>query len=95
MELIQNSYEKYTVLPQAEQQKEVSLEVIVPDTQADVYSVLTSFALCQVKQKTLRQDCVLVEGTVELAQTNDQRSGGTGTLEVKRADGTVLATLTY
>ena len=66
MELIQNSYEKYTVLPQVEQQKEVALEVIVPDTQADVYSVLTSFAVCQVKQKTLRQDCVLVEGTVEL-----------------------------
>lgn len=66
MELIQNSYEKYTVLPQTEQQKEVSLEVIVPDTQADVYSVLTSFAVCQVKQKTLQQDCVMLEGTVEL-----------------------------
>ena len=66
MELIQNSYEKYTVMPQAEQQKEVSLEVIVPDTQADVYSVLTSSAICQIKQKTLRQDCVAVEGTVEI-----------------------------
>lgn len=66
MELIQNSYEKYTVLPQNEQQKEVTLEVIVPDTQADVYSVLTSSAVCQIKQKTLRQDCVMVEGVVEL-----------------------------
>jgi len=66
MELIQNSYEKYTVLPQNEQQKEVSMEVIVPDTQADVYSVLTSSAVCQIKQKTLRQDCVVVEGMVEL-----------------------------
>lgn len=66
MELIQNSYERYTVLPQAEQQKEVTLEVIVPDTQADVYSVLTTFAICQVKQKTLHKDCVTVEGLVEI-----------------------------
>jgi len=66
MELIQNSYEKYTVLPQVEQQKEVSLEVIVPDTQADVYSILTSSAVCQIKQKTLRQDRVTVEGVVEI-----------------------------
>ena len=66
MELIQNSYEKYTVLPMAEQQKEVSVEVIVPDTQADVYSVLTSFAVCQVRQKTVRKDCVVVEGVMEM-----------------------------
>jgi len=66
MELIQNSYETYTVLPQADAQKEVSAEVIVPDTQADVYSVLTAFATCQIKQKTLRQDCLALEGTVEI-----------------------------
>ena len=66
MELIQNSYETYTVLPQADAQKEVTAEVIVPDTQADVYSVLTTFALCQIKQKTVRQDCLALEGTVEI-----------------------------
>ena len=66
MELIQNSYETYTVLPQADAQKEVSAEVIVPDTQADVYSILTAFALCQVKQKTLRRDCLALEGAVEI-----------------------------
>ena len=54
MELIRNSYETYTVLPQSDAQKEVSAEVIVPDTQADVYSVLTAFAACQIKQ---RLDC--------------------------------------
>ena len=66
MELIRNSYETYTVMPQTDAQKEVSAEVIVPDTQADVYSVLTAFANCHVKQKTLRQDGLTLEGTVEI-----------------------------
>ncbi|MBQ4577623.1 MAG: DUF3794 domain-containing protein [Clostridia bacterium] len=66
MELIRNSYETYTVLPQADAQKEVSAEVIVPDTQADVYSVLSAFAICQIKQKTLRRDGVMLEGAVEI-----------------------------
>ncbi|MBR5537121.1 MAG: DUF3794 domain-containing protein [Clostridia bacterium] len=66
MELIRNSYETYTVLPQTDAQKEVSAEVIVPDTQADVYSVLTAFAVCQIKQRTLRQDALMLEGTVDI-----------------------------
>lgn len=66
MELIRNSYETYTVLPQSDAQKEVSAEVIVPDTQADVYSVLTAFAACQIKQRTLRQDTLMLEGTVDI-----------------------------
>lgn len=76
MELIQNSYEKYTVLPAAEQQKEVSIEVIVPDTQADVYGVLTSFAVCQVRQKTVRRDCVVVEGMVEMEAFCQEEEAG-------------------
>ncbi len=66
MELIQNSYEQYTLLTQTEQQREVSMEVIVPDTQADVFSVLTTVALCQIKQKTVGQNRVVVEGAAEL-----------------------------
>ena len=66
MELIRNSYETYTVLPQSDAQKEVSAEVIVPDTQADVYSVLTTFAVCQIRQRILRQDVVTLEGTVDI-----------------------------
>lgn len=66
MELIQNQYDQYTLRAQTEQQREVSTEVIVPDTQADVYSVLSASALCQIKQKTLRQDLVTVEGLVEI-----------------------------
>ena len=66
MELIQNNYDQYTLLNQAEQQREVAAEVIVPDTQADVYSVLTSAAQCQIKQKTVRQDAVVIEGVVEI-----------------------------
>ena len=66
MELIQNSYERFHVPPQVELQREVAVEVIVPDTQADVYGVLTAFARCQVKQKTVRKDQLLVEGVVEL-----------------------------
>lgn len=66
MELIQNQYDQYTLRAQAEQQREVSAEVIVPDTQADVYSVLSSAALCQIKQKSLRRDMVTVEGVVEI-----------------------------
>ena len=58
MELIQNQYDQYTLRVQTEQQREVSAEVIVPDTQADVYSVLTAFAACQIKQRTLRQDAL-------------------------------------
>ena len=66
MELIQNQYDQYTLRAQTEQQREVSAEVIVPDTQADVYSVLSAAALCQIKQKTLRRDTVAVEGVVEI-----------------------------
>lgn len=66
MELIQNQYDQYTLQAQAEQQREVSTEVIVPDTQADVYSVLSTAALCQIKQKTLRRDVVTVEGVMEI-----------------------------
>ena len=66
MELIQNNYDQYTLLNQAEQLREVAAEVIVPDTQADVYSVLTSAAQCQIKQKTVRQDAVVIEGVVEI-----------------------------
>ncbi len=66
MELIQNQYDQYTLRAQTEQQREVSAEVIVPDTQADVYSVLSCAALCQIKQKTLRRDMVTVEGLVEI-----------------------------
>ena len=66
MELIQNRYERYHVLPQVELQREVAAEVIVPDTQADVYSILTSFARCQVKQKMVRKDHVFIEGIVEM-----------------------------
>lgn len=66
MELIQNQYDQYILRAQTEQQREVSVEVIVPDTQADVYSVLSSTALCQIKQKTLRKDVVTLEGIVEI-----------------------------
>jgi len=66
MELIQNRYKRYHVLPQIELQREVAAEVIVPDTQADVYNILASFARCQVKQKIIRKDQVFVEGVVEL-----------------------------
>ena len=66
MELIQNQYDQYILRAQTEQQREVSVEVIVPDTQADVYSVLLSTALCQIKQKTIRKDIVTVEGVVEI-----------------------------
>ena len=66
MELIQNQYDQYTLRAQTEQQREVSAEVIVPDTQADVYSVLSTAALCQIKQKILHRDMVTVEGVVEI-----------------------------
>ena len=66
MELIQNQYDQYTLRAQTELQREVSAEVIVPDTQADVFSVLSSAALCQIKQKTLHRDMVAIEGVVEI-----------------------------
>ncbi len=66
MELIQNQYDQYTLQSQAEKPWEVSAEVIVPDTQADVYSVLTVAARCQLKQKTLLQDKIGLEGVVEI-----------------------------
>ncbi len=66
MELIQNQYDQYTLQAQAEKPWEVMCEVIVPDTQADVYSVLTASARCQIKQKTLFQGKLALEGTVEI-----------------------------
>lgn len=66
MELIQNRCERYRVLPQVELQRDVSAEVIVPDTQADVYSILTTYARCQVKQKTLHKGQIFLEGIVEI-----------------------------
>ena len=70
MELIQNQYDQYNLQAQTEQQREVSAEVIVPDTQADVYSVLSSAALCQIKQKTVRREMLWVKdgaGTLALS----------------------------
>ncbi len=66
MELIQNQYDQYTLQTQTEKPWDLSAEVIVPDTQADVYSVLTTAARCQIKQKTLLPDKVCLEGTVEM-----------------------------
>ncbi len=66
MELIQNQYEQYTLQAQTEKPWDLSAEVIVPDTQADVYSVLTAAARCQIRQKTLLQDKVRLEGTVDI-----------------------------
>lgn len=66
MELIQNQYERFILAGQGEQQRELSTEVIVPDTRADVYTVLSASGRCQLRQKTLLADRVTLEGTVEL-----------------------------
>ncbi len=66
MELIQNQYDQYTPLAPTEKTWEVSAEVIVPDTQADVYNVLTTSARCQIKQKTLLAEKVCLDGLVEI-----------------------------
>lgn len=65
MELLQNEYERYALLLQTEQGREETGAVIVPDTQPDVYGVLTVNAVCQIKQKTVKQDAVVLEGVIE------------------------------
>lgn len=66
MELMQSNYEQYTAGNRIEQSREESLEVIVPDTLPDIYGILTTFGVCQIRQKLLRQDTVLLEGAVEM-----------------------------
>lgn len=66
MELIKNHYDRYVLLTQTEQTREESAEVIVPDTLADVYGVLTANAVCQIRQRSLKKDALLVEGVVEM-----------------------------
>lgn len=66
MELVKNSYDRYVLLTQTEQIREESAEVIVPDTLADVYGVLTANAVCQIKQRSLKKDALLLEGVVEM-----------------------------
>lgn len=65
MELLKNEYQRYSLLAQTEQLREETQTVIVPDTQADVYGVLQVNAVCQLKQKLLRQDAVVLEGVIE------------------------------
>ena len=65
MELLKKEYPRYSLLTQTEQLREETQTVIVPDTQPDVYGVLQVNAFCQVRQKHLRQDAVVLEGTVE------------------------------
>lgn len=76
MELIQNQYERYVLAGQGEQQREVSIEVIVPDTRADVYTVLSVSGRCQLRQKTLLADRVTLEGTVELEALCQEEEAG-------------------
>lgn len=76
MELIQNQYERYVLAGQGEQQREVSTEVIVPDTRADVYTVLSVSGRCQLRQKTLLAERVTLEGTVELEALCQEEEAG-------------------
>ncbi len=76
MELIQNQYERYVLAGQGEQQREVSTEVIVPDTRADVYTVLSTSGRCQLRQKTLQADRVVLEGAVELEALCQEEEAG-------------------
>lgn len=66
MELLKNSYDRYVLLTQTEQTREESAEVIVPDTLADVYGVLTATSVCQIRQRSLKKDALLLEGVVEM-----------------------------
>ncbi len=66
MELICEQHEQYRLITQQEKTWEVETEVIVPDTQADVYSIVTAAAQCQIKQKTVLKDRITVEGLVEI-----------------------------
>lgn len=65
MELLKNEYPRYSLIARTEQLREETQTVIVPDTQPDVYGVLQVNAVCQLRQKLLRQDAVVLEGTVE------------------------------
>ncbi len=65
MELLQNEYERYALLLQTEQGREETGAVIVPDTQPDVYGVLSVNAVCQIRQKTVREGAVVLEGVIE------------------------------
>ena len=65
MELMQTEYDRYIRFSHAELTREESAEMIVPDSQPDLYGVLMTFAVCQIKQRAVRENTLMLEGVIE------------------------------
>lgn len=66
LELMKRAQSGWLTLAQVSQQREESMDMIVPDVSPDVFTVISATAVCTLQEKALRQDRVELMGSAEV-----------------------------